>query len=98
MVRIAREDTYATEDVGGGVLVRRLVKAGQPVPDHYDVDGETDPQAPARQVGYGQTDITAPVTPDAGADAAEEDPADSEPEPEATEKHHEPRRARRTAS
>lgn len=38
MVRIAKKDTYATEDVGGGVEVRRQIFAGQPVPEIYDID------------------------------------------------------------
>lgn len=42
MVRIAKEDTYATEDVGGGVTVRRRIVAGQKIPDSYDVEGKTD--------------------------------------------------------
>jgi hypothetical protein len=38
MVRIAKKDTYATEDVGGGVEVRRRVFAGQRVPESFDVE------------------------------------------------------------
>ena len=79
MVQIAKEDTYATEDVGHGVLVRRLVKAGQPVPDHYNVDGKTETVEAAGSVGYSARDITARVT----GEAAETLPAE-ETEPEST--------------
>ena len=60
MVKIAKEDTYATEDVGGGVTVRRQVKAGQPVPDHYNVEGdaETVEQSETTTPGYSAHDIT----------------------------------------
>lgn len=42
MVQIVKSDTYATEDVGGGVEVRRRVFAGAKVPDHWDVEGKTE--------------------------------------------------------
>jgi len=35
--RVAVSDTWAEEDVGGGVTVRRLVTSGDPIPDHYEV-------------------------------------------------------------
>jgi hypothetical protein len=39
MARVATKNTYGIETIGG-VEVRRLVKAGDPVPDHYEVDGD----------------------------------------------------------
>lgn len=42
MVEIAKKDTYALEDIGGGVKVRRRVMAGTKVPDHYEVQGGTE--------------------------------------------------------
>ena len=42
MVLVAKEDTYGMEDVGGGVMVRRIVAAHQPVPAHYEVEGKTE--------------------------------------------------------
>lgn len=48
MVRIARADGYALDDVGGGIKLRRLVKAGQVVPDHFELQ-EEDMPAPQYQ-------------------------------------------------
>lgn len=47
MVRIARQDTYGLEDIGG-VKVKRRIFAGRPFPDHYEVDRGAfdDPSAP----------------------------------------------------
>jgi hypothetical protein len=39
MAEIAPKNTYAMEDIGGGVMVRRRVVAGQRIPDHYVVEG-----------------------------------------------------------
>jgi hypothetical protein len=61
MAKIASKDTYAIEDVGEGTEVRRLVKAGTLIPDHYQVDsgdytetderGRIDPTIPAPEEG-----------------------------------------------
>ena len=40
MSTLATEDGYMVEDIGGGVLIRRRVLAGTPVPDHYQEEGE----------------------------------------------------------
>ena len=53
MVQIVKADTYAVEDVGGGVEVRRKVFAGGRVPDHWNVDGKTEtPDEADRITGY----------------------------------------------
>jgi hypothetical protein len=55
MARRATKDTYATEDMGGGTLVRRKVFAGTEVPDHYEVEdkgsveGDTTVEAAAKR-------------------------------------------------
>ena len=74
MVKIAKEDTYAMEPVGGGVEVRRIVKAGQLVPDHYQIEGDFD-EAEARPLtGYGGHVIAQPG--ESGAPADTDDEAD----------------------
>lgn len=56
MARVATKNTYGTEMVGG-VEVRRLVVAGDPVPDHYNVDSdavrEIESTEPGGRVGQG---------------------------------------------
>lgn len=55
---VAKQDTYMTEDVGGGVKIRRRVRAGTEVPAHYQAEGA----APARP----EPESPAPPAPDAG--------------------------------
>jgi len=53
MVQIVKADTYAIEDVGGGVEVRRKVFAGARVPDNWNVEGKTEKlDEPDRITGY----------------------------------------------
>lgn len=52
MVIIAKEDTYGMEDVGGGVKIRRIVAAHQPVPEHYEVEGKTEEVDRPSATGY----------------------------------------------
>jgi hypothetical protein len=54
MVRIAQRDTFGLEDTGGGVMVKRRIFAGKPIPEHLQVDSGafTDMDAPP--------DLTAP--------------------------------------
>jgi hypothetical protein len=39
MPKVATKDTYAIERLEGGIEVRRVVKAGDVIPSHYEVDG-----------------------------------------------------------
>lgn len=49
MAEIAPKNTYAMEDIGGGVTVRRRVVAGQRIPDHYVVEGGRKATPPASE-------------------------------------------------
>jgi hypothetical protein len=64
MARKATRDTYGVEMVGG-VEVRRLVKAGDPVPDTYTV--------PDGDVEGGSGAATASIDPTAGPSGGDEE-------------------------
>lgn len=40
MAKIATRDTYAIERMSDGIEVRRVVKAGDVIPAHYDVEAD----------------------------------------------------------
>lgn len=72
MARKATRDTYGIEIVGG-VEVRRLVKAGDVIPDTYSVEGGSVEGGPAEAPAAG-ADATAPPNPGVGtADTPVED-------------------------
>jgi hypothetical protein len=53
------EDTFATEEIGG-VEVRRKVKAGQLVPDNWSVEGGTEEVKGSGVLGEGYEPVTGP--------------------------------------
>jgi hypothetical protein len=77
MVRIAKKDTYAMEDVGGGVEVRRMVFAGQRVPETFDVEAGDVEEIEESPSGLRFREaIENPVTLDEG----DPEPSDEEPD------------------
>jgi hypothetical protein len=66
MARIARRTTYAYENLGDGIEIRRRVIAGQQVPDHYRIEGEDVDQVDEIKVsaGYKPEQITSRVVVD----------------------------------
>jgi hypothetical protein len=60
MPRRATKNTYAIEHLGDGIDVRRLVVAGQDVPDHFELEDEgavEDKEVPVALASYSEGQI-----------------------------------------
>lgn len=86
MARVAKQDTYGMEDVGGGVEVRRRIVAGQKIPDQYVVDDADVQEIDEGVAGirtYGSRVLTEakedPPAPEANDDDDDDDEAPAEP-------------------